>query len=466
MSLYRSTLCAALLSAFALPVFAADAVPSYVKDAVADRGREPWQRDRDAARHPADVLAFANVKPGQVVVDMIPGDGYYTRILSALVGDKGKVYAIVPDGGGAGDRGSRTNQRDGKAPSAVPKDFYLACTLGCYPTGRPPYMLPIDGILAIQNITEYKNVTAMWEEFSSSGGDLSVPDQADVVFTADGYSQLHRGAALKLVEGVPGRTNGAKGLDVTAFTKSIYGDLKPGGYYVVADFAAAKGAGVSAANTLHRTEADAVKAEVTGAGFTFDGESPVLANASDTHAKAVDGIASERDGMVQYLLRFRKPPTAPATDKRPTAAQEHAIMDVYYGNTIFHGVSDPNGIVVKDGKVVSGVIVGISPKGERLRYSYFNPDHTYQEMGRVGEGPGPMQSGIWYWDADGHNCEIHQYPIDERQNIVCHVDETPGRHIGVVEKQNPDGTGRPTEIVKGHVYVPNSSSVTTTPQAN
>jgi hypothetical protein len=106
---------------------------------------------------------------------------------------------------------------------------------------------------------------------------------------------------------------------------------------------------------------------------------------------------------------------------------------------------------------VSGVIVGISPKGDRLRYSYFNPDHTYQEMGRVGEGPGPMQSGTWYWDADGHNCEIHQYPIDERQNIVCHVDETPGRRVGVVEKQNPDGTGRPTEIVMGHVYVPNST---------
>ena len=50
--------------------------------AVAAGGRPAEDVARDAARKPAEVLAFAGVTPGQTVVDLIPGGGYFTRILS------------------------------------------------------------------------------------------------------------------------------------------------------------------------------------------------------------------------------------------------------------------------------------------------------------------------------------------------------------------------------------------------
>ena len=65
-----------------------------------------------------------------------------------------------------------------------------------------------------------------------------------------------------------------------------------------------------------------------------------------------------------------------------------------------------------------------------------------------------MQSGVWFWDADGNNCELHQFPLDERGTVVCHTDDYP-RPIGVVQDHNPDGSvdARRTEIVKGHVRI-------------
>src|SRR5207237_9339090 len=41
-------------------------------------------------------VAFAGVKPGDQVAELIPGSGYFTRLLSAVVGPKGKVYAVAP----------------------------------------------------------------------------------------------------------------------------------------------------------------------------------------------------------------------------------------------------------------------------------------------------------------------------------------------------------------------------------
>ena len=52
---------------------------------------------RDAARHPAEMVSFAKIAPGQTVVDMLPGGGYFTRVFAQAVGPKGHVIAIVPD---------------------------------------------------------------------------------------------------------------------------------------------------------------------------------------------------------------------------------------------------------------------------------------------------------------------------------------------------------------------------------
>ena len=78
------------------PATAASAIPAPIAAAITDAARAPTDFPRDKNRKPADMLAFANVKPGQHVVDFMPGRGYYTRLLSKTVGAKGKVYAVVP----------------------------------------------------------------------------------------------------------------------------------------------------------------------------------------------------------------------------------------------------------------------------------------------------------------------------------------------------------------------------------
>ncbi|MDB5465722.1 MAG: hypothetical protein JWQ46_484, partial [Phenylobacterium sp.] len=83
----------------ALCVGAATAAPTtkpYLAAAMADPARAA-DREIDARRHPAELIAFAGVRPGDRVVDLIPGSGYFTRIFAKVVGPKGHVYMIWPD---------------------------------------------------------------------------------------------------------------------------------------------------------------------------------------------------------------------------------------------------------------------------------------------------------------------------------------------------------------------------------
>src|ERR1700691_4161311 len=74
----------------------AQKVPVYVAAAVADPSRPEADKARDADRKPAEVIAFAGIKPGDKVADLIPGRGYFTRIFAKVVGPKGWVYAFFP----------------------------------------------------------------------------------------------------------------------------------------------------------------------------------------------------------------------------------------------------------------------------------------------------------------------------------------------------------------------------------
>lgn len=354
------------------PVMAADNIPKAVANAVNYPGRPFADEDRDVARHPAELVAFAGIKPGMKVADFMPGGGYYTRILAHLVGPKGTVYAVVPHGGAN--------------PQYVRDQIADSIKKGIAPPPRP-----VDAVLAIQNVNEYNNVIVVWEALTQYKGQFAVPDQLDAVWTSDNYHDLHN----KALE-TP---------DVGAIDRAIFRALKPGGVLVIVDHAAAKGAGFSQTETLHRAEADAVKAEVIAAGFVLDGESNVLANAADDHSKAVFTLHDKTD---QFALRFRKPMNAPSTDKRPPASW----MKNYYSNTYVYDM---------------GAIA------ERRHYYY--PNGTYQEFGNTGT---TLQEGYFFWDADGHNCQMHQYPLDERGFVVCHAFMP--LKVGEMEMQDNGGT--------------------------
>lgn len=229
------------------------AVPKAVADAVADPARPQADRDRDADRKPAECIAFAGLKPGQRIADLIPGGGYFTRIFSSVVGPKGQVFAVAPP----------------KRPDAPPD--------------RPE---PSAAVRAIAAEEHYKNVTVSVEKIA----ELKLPEKLDMVWTSQNYHDVHN---------VPN-------IDVAAFNKAVLASLKPGGIYMVIDHATGKGAGFTETSTLHRSDPEAVKAEVTAAGFEFVGSSDVIANAADDHTAKVfeQGLHDKTD---RYVLKFRKP---------------------------------------------------------------------------------------------------------------------------------------------------------------
>ena len=233
-------------------VHAADSVPPYIAAAVADAARPEADRTRDADRRPGEVVAFAGIKPGDKVADILPGGGYFTRVFSKVVGAKGKVYAVVPD-----------------------EMLKMRATAA-------------DGIKALSADPGFANVAVVTTPINA----VAAPEPLDVVWTSLNYHDLHN----KMMGPA----------DIAAFNKSVFGALKKGGTYIVIDHASAKGTGVADTDTLHRIDVEAVKAEVTGAGFVLAGESDILRHSADDHTGKVfdSGIRGKTD---QFILKFRKP---------------------------------------------------------------------------------------------------------------------------------------------------------------
>ena len=244
-SMYLMAAAAAAIAAAA----EAATIPPNIAAAVANTNRPQADRDRDAMRKPAEVLAFAGVKPGEQVLELIPGGGYFTRLLSGAVGPKGHVTEGLPNLTGAADVAQKSN-----GVAADPN---------------------------FSNVSEAKFTTA----------DLAKLGPVDMVWTSQNYHDLHLA-----------RFN----LDVVAFDKAVFAALKPGGIFFIEDHAAAAGSGLDVPDKLHRINEDIVKKEVESAGFKLDGESDVLRNPADDHTLLVFNPAI-RGHTDQFLLKFRKP---------------------------------------------------------------------------------------------------------------------------------------------------------------
>jgi predicted methyltransferase len=59
--------------------------------------RDQADKDRDVTRKPAKLIEFMGTKSGMTVLDLMAGSGYYTEILSGVVGPKGHVVAHTTD---------------------------------------------------------------------------------------------------------------------------------------------------------------------------------------------------------------------------------------------------------------------------------------------------------------------------------------------------------------------------------
>jgi len=76
-----------------------------LEQAVKRPARSATNIARDRYRHPAATLAFFGVRPGDTVVEIFPGGGWYSEIIAPYVlAGGGTYYAAAPDRGLAGFR--------------------------------------------------------------------------------------------------------------------------------------------------------------------------------------------------------------------------------------------------------------------------------------------------------------------------------------------------------------------------
>jgi predicted methyltransferase len=227
------------------------AAPDPVAAAVASPDRPAADVARDALRRPSDLVRFAGVKPGDRVADIMPGQGYFTRIFARVVGPNGHVFEIVP----------------AELAQVFPPAAAAAKALAAEPA--------------------YANVTALVEPTAS----IAAPEPLDVAWTSDNYHDLY---------GFFGPQEAA------ALDAAVFKSLKPGGVFVVIDHVAAPGTSATSAKTLHRIDPETVKAQALAAGFTLDAQSDVLRNPSDTHDLVVFS-PKIRGRTDQFAFRFIKP---------------------------------------------------------------------------------------------------------------------------------------------------------------
>ncbi|MHB8382046.1 MAG: class I SAM-dependent methyltransferase [Candidatus Binataceae bacterium] len=72
-----------------------------LKAAIRGPQRSAANKARDKYRHPLETLTFFGIKPDMTVVEISPGQGWYTEILAPFLKDHGKLYEAVGAGKGA-----------------------------------------------------------------------------------------------------------------------------------------------------------------------------------------------------------------------------------------------------------------------------------------------------------------------------------------------------------------------------
>lgn len=220
-------------------------IPDYVAKAVADPARAQDAKN-DERRKVAELVAFSAAKPGDRVLELIPGSGYFTRVFSKVVGAKGRVYAVWPK----------------------------------------EYDESSDKVKAIA--AEYGNVDLL----AQPAAKLTAPQPVDVVFTSQNYHDY------------PDKFMGPT--DPAILNAAVFAALKPGGLYIVVDHSAEAGSGLRDTDTLHRIDEATVKQQVLAAGFEYVGESDVLRNRADDRKTNV--FKPEIRGRTdQFVYKFRKP---------------------------------------------------------------------------------------------------------------------------------------------------------------
>jgi predicted methyltransferase len=226
-------------------------IPEYVTAALADPERAA-HRNADERRRPGELIALSGLKAGDRVLDLIPGDGYWTRIFSRIVGPEGRVHAVWPQN-------------------------YARYSEGNVATLRQLAASP-----------HYANVRVEVQ----SNPVLTASEPLDMVWTSQNYHDY------------PDEFMGR--IDPAQLNRAVFAMLKPGGTFFIIDHAAEPGSGMRDTEQLHRIDPETVRQQVEAAGFEYLGSSNILRNPADDHRSPVFDPAI-RGRTDQFVMKFRRP---------------------------------------------------------------------------------------------------------------------------------------------------------------
>jgi predicted methyltransferase len=240
-----------LLAAWGVPAIAQDAkapdkTPDYAA-IVAAPDRNEADRQTDARREPAKMLAFAGVRPGMKVLDMEASGGYSTELLARTVAPDGIVYA--QDSADVIERFVKDKFDIRAQKPAMKKVVHV---IRNYDDPIPP---DVSGLDLITFFYSYHDITYM-------------------------------------------------PVDRAEMNRKMFAALKPGGFLVISDHSARPGDGTSVSKTLHRIEESTLRREVEAAGFKLVAEGDFLRHPED---KRDAPVFRPQVPVDEFVLKYQKP---------------------------------------------------------------------------------------------------------------------------------------------------------------
>lgn len=247
---------AALANAPATRVAAGESGASAaIEAAITSPERPAADLAQDERRKAREFLEFAGIEPGMSVLDAFAAGGYYTELLSRVVGPEGTVIAY----------------------------------------NNPAYArFAAKGIEARYAGDRLPNVQQLTAEVDR----LELPPRSlDAAIFVMSYHDLY----WKPADGSWTPT------DPLQMLRTLHAAMKVGGVVIVQDHVAAPGGDAAeVVDTLHRIDPEIVKRDFRTAGFALEAESAMLAHPDDDHSKGVFDPAI-RGRTDQFVLKFRRP---------------------------------------------------------------------------------------------------------------------------------------------------------------
>lgn len=226
-----------------------------IDSALASPDRPEADRTQDERRKAHEFLEFAGIEPGMRVLDAFAASGYYTELLSRIVGPEGEVIAY----------------------------------------NNPAYAKfaakGIEARYAGNRLPNVQQVTAEVDELALPPRSLDA-----AIFVMSFHDMYWRPA-----DGSWART------DPMQMLRKLHAAMKVGGVVIVQDHVAAPGGDTAeVVDKLHRIDPEVVRRDFKAAGFALEAESPMFVHAEDDHTKGVFDPAI-RGRTDQFLFKFRRP---------------------------------------------------------------------------------------------------------------------------------------------------------------